>query len=213
MQSKQRESPQVLFITYGKISLDPARPDIVHNLMILFCPLSFCRMNCGNRRRKWKGAMVGLISSKCFDFVEEEFPEAVELKAQALGLKCRGFQLDGLARTKQKHTLREMLLTFEEYEQTTQLHDPQAILLQKYKALNAMGLSLLQEAPRQAMLHFEKCPSILIQIGRSSNSENVIRAHMLIAQAQLEMPGTDKKAALETLSEHQQRLFKAKQII
>jgi hypothetical protein len=56
-----------------------------------------------------------------------------------------------------------------------------------------MGLSLLQEAPRQAMLHFEKCPSILIQIGRSSNSENVIRAHMLIAQAQLEMPGTDKR--------------------
>jgi hypothetical protein len=68
--------------------------------------------------------MAALITSKFIEFVDEEFPEAIELKAQALGFERRGFQLDGPSKIRQKDTLSKMLSTFEEYESTTQLRVP-----------------------------------------------------------------------------------------
>eukprot|EP00956_Cyclotella_meneghiniana_P000056 scaffold114_cov36-Cyclotella_meneghiniana.AAC.1 len=156
-------------------------------------------MECPTCKQDWTGGTLVDMSKESVSFVCEEYPDDVELKIYALGIKRDGIEFSGTCSVEEQEcAAEEVLSAIKEYYNGEEL--PAFVLRAKmysYFMLGDIAFDLNELA--DAIEHYKQCEATARALGYGENDIDMMRIRKQIVASQCALGCEGDRAYYETL--------------
>jgi len=156
-------------------------------------------LTCPTCKQEWTGGTLADMSKKCALFVCKKYPDNVELKIHALGIKCDGIAFSRTSSMEErKCATEEVLSAIKESYSGEEL--PAFVLRAKMYSHSMLGnIAYERNYLVAAFEHYKQCEATARALGYGENDMQMMRIRKQIAAAQCAIRGKDAAATHETM--------------
>eukprot|EP00956_Cyclotella_meneghiniana_P000059 scaffold114_cov36-Cyclotella_meneghiniana.AAC.4 len=164
-------------------------------------------LKCPTCQKYWTGGTLADMGKECALFVCKEYPDNVELKIDALGVKCGGIVFSRTSSMEEeKCAAEEVLSVIEESYSGEEL--PAFVLSEKMDSHSMLGnIDIRRKDFDRAIKHFKQCEATARALGYRENDIYMMQIRKRIAGAQCDRRGEDNAAYYETMLPFSRAMF------
>eukprot|EP00956_Cyclotella_meneghiniana_P033080 scaffold93044_cov72-Cyclotella_meneghiniana.AAC.4 len=164
-------------------------------------------MECPTCKQDWTGGTLTDMGRKCALFVCKKYPDNVELKISALGIKRDGIELSRTSSTeKRKCAAEEVLSAIEESYSGEEL--PASVLCEKMDSHFMLGdIAYDRNDVEAAIQHYQYCEATARALDHGENDIEMMRIRKQIAGARCTRRGEGDRAYYETMLPFSRAIF------